>query len=108
MRVLSGPHLRKVYLFRIQKGQKLVLAGREREEGMVASCCPQDQSKPLSLTPRALCHLASPRLSNPSIPPPDPLAKLTYGSALNILRAFAPLTFCLECSFPPTHLAKPC
>ena len=68
VRVLSGPHLRKVYLFRIQKGQKLVLAGREREEGMVASCCPQDQSKPLSLTPRALCHLASPRLSNPSIP----------------------------------------
>ena len=68
VRVLIVPHLRKVYLFCIRKGQKLVLAGREREEGTVASCCPQNQSKPLSLTPRALCLLASPRLSNPSIP----------------------------------------
>lgn len=66
------------------EGLEVSVSRLERGEGTVASCCPQDQSKPLSMTPRPFATWLL-RISRIQASPPDPLAKLTYASALIIL-----------------------
>lgn len=50
------------------RGLEVSVESGEREGERRLPCCPQDPVQALSLTPRALCHLAYSHLSNTSCP----------------------------------------